>query len=161
MNPHHAHFSRLANSLNSPKIQPYPSMTAKDISRYKNKTIPQLIGIASRRFNAFVRERDSNGIWFVCISCNRQLPVRQMNAGHYYSGGHYPPLRFNTDNVHGQCGFTCNNMRSGNLINYRHGLVKKIGEERIKALDIIADNYKRNGFKWDRFSLIEIILKYK
>lgn len=46
---------------------------------------------------------------------------------------------------------------SGNLINYRAGLIKKIGLERVENLEMLA---KVPGFKWDRFSVIAVILKY-
>jgi hypothetical protein len=46
---------------------------------------------------------------------------------------------------------------SGNLINYRIGLVKKIGEEAVKELE----DTRNMKHKWDRFTLIDIILKYK
>jgi hypothetical protein len=48
---------------------------------------------------------------------------------------------------------------SGNLNQYRINLEKKIGKDRLQALDDLASQSKRNrGFKFDRFALIEIIL---
>jgi hypothetical protein len=81
-------------------------------------------------------------------------------AGHFYSGGHHAGLRFNPDNVTGQC-VRCNHFLSGNLIHYRQGLVKRIGEARVEDLDNIAAYFKRTGYKWSRIMLIEVILKYK
>ena len=43
-------------------------------------------------------------------------------------------MRFNEDNVHIQCA-TCNNYLSGNLIEYRKGLIKKIGVDKVEALE--------------------------
>lgn len=122
-------------------------MEAKEIKRYQNKSIPQLIKIAERYFNAYIRKRDAK-----CISCGK--PTTE--AGHYLSAGHHAIHRFNPDNVNGQCTH-CNRWKHGNLINYRIGLVAKIGEDRVKLLE----STRNNSFKWDRFSLIDIILKYK
>jgi len=146
-----AHFSRLSYSL-----QPEPmakQYTVEELKKIRSMNIPDLIAKATKRFNKFIRERDKN---LGCISCGGEVE----NAGHYYSAGKYPSLRFNEDNVHGQT-IACNKWRHGNLIEYRKGLVKRIGEERVKKLDDIADAYKRNGFKWDKFALLEIIEKYK
>ena len=153
MNLHHSHFSRQANSLSYTPKKMSKNLTANQLNKMKKVTIPDLIAKAAKRFNKFIRERDKH---LGCISCGGAVE----NAGHYYSAGQYPPLRFNEDNVHGQT-IACNKWRHGNLIEYRKGLVKRIGEDRVRKLDMIADEYKRNGFKWDRFSLIEIIQRYE
>jgi hypothetical protein len=91
-----------------------------------------------------------------CISCGKYSTLQ---AGHYYSGGHYPELRFNEQNVNGQC-TRCNLKLSGNLIEYRKGLVKKIGIDEVEKLDLTVEKYKQIIYKWDRYFLISIILKY-
>jgi len=128
-------------------------MDSKTIKKYSKKTVPQLIKIATLHFNKFIRERDKD---FGCVSC--QSKVNQ--AGHFYSGGHYSALRFNQNNVHGQC-TRCNLYLSGNLNEYRKNIVKRIGENGLVKLDELAAYYKRNGFKWDRFTLIKIIEEHK
>lgn len=157
MNAHHAHFNRLSESLTSIGME----LNADEIQKLRKATIPDLIAKATLRFNRFIRIRDSKDGYFTCISCGKILPVKQMNAGHYYSAGGYPPLRFNENNANGQCGFHCNKMLSGNLIEYRKGLIRKIGEDGVRGLDLIAEDYKRNGWKWDKISLLEIIKKYE
>lgn len=132
-------------------------LSIKAIQRYKNKSVPSLIKIAERHFNTYIRKRDSDGYFFTCISCAKLKSIRQMNAGHYLSAGHNGIVRFNENNVNGQCGSYCNRMLHGNLINYRIGLVKKIGEEKVKELEAMA----KHPHKWDRFTLISIIEKYK
>ena len=47
---------------------------------------------------------------------------------------------------------------SGNLVNYRMGLVNKIGKENVK--NGLEQNAKK-PYRWDRFTLIDIIIKYK
>ena len=37
--------------------------------------------------------------------------------------------------MHKQCNHYCNLKRSGNIIEYRKGLIAKIGEERVQALE--------------------------
>lgn len=83
-----------------------------------------------------------------------------MHAGHYYSAGYHSSVRFDEDNVHGQC-VHCNTFLHGNLINYKNNLLRKIGSDRMEELNIKVGFEKRSVFKWDRFSLIEIIEKYK
>lgn len=144
-------------------------MRSKDIQKYKSKTVPALIKIATRHFNEYIRLRDSRPVgadpderWGKCISCGNHLTVPSVNAqaGHFYSGGHYPILRFNDKNVNLQCK-SCNYFKSGNLIEYRKNLSTKIGEDNVSELDQLSELSKRSVFKWDRFSLIEIIEKYK
>jgi len=122
-------------------------------SKYNKKTLSQLKALATANFNRFIRERDKD---CGCISCGGK--VKQ--AGHFYSAGQYPELRYNEDNVHGQC-VHCNYFLSGNLNEYRKRLEEKVGKERLEKLDFEADYYRRNGYKWNRFFLIEIIEKYK
>ena len=137
-------------------------MDAKTIQKYKKKTIKQLLAIATLHFNRFIRGRDSVDGFGRCISSGQSLNVPSMNAqaGHYYPAGKYPRLRFNENNVHLQ-GKSDNYFASGNLINYRKNLIKKIGEDKVKELDLIAEMDKKTPFKWDRIFLIETIEKYK
>lgn len=80
-------------------------------------------------FNTFIRERDKGK---PCISCGTKKDI-QYQAGHYYSVGGNPSVRFNEDNVHSQCS-TCNNHLHGNLIAYTERLPLRIGAERFEAL---------------------------
>lgn len=129
-------------------------MNSNDIQKYINKSQPELLKLAAKHFNRFIRERDEGR---KCISCNSLTPNQ---AGHYYSAGHYPELKFNENNCHIQC-TKCNMYLSGNLIEYRKGLVLKIGESEVEKLDFIVKAAKNTGYKWSRLFIIEIILKYK
>lgn len=80
-------------------------------------------------FNTYIRERDKNE---PCISCG--TTKGQMHCGHYRSVSVAPQLRFNEDNCSKQCA-RCNTYLSGNLINYRIGLVKKIGLKKVEQLE--------------------------
>ncbi len=137
-------------------------MEAKTINKYSKKSVLQLNAIAVKHFNKFIRLRDSENGFGVCISSGQRLKVPSLNAqaGHFYSAGKYPELRFNEDNVHLQ-GKSDNYFNGGNLLEYRKNLIKKIGVERVEKLDYIVDISKRKPYKIDRFFLIEIIEKYK
>ena len=117
------------------------------------KTIPQLIGLAVKYFHAYVRERDKDE---PCISCGK---FTTLECGHFYSAGHYPALRFDENNSAGQCKH-CNQFLSGNLLEYRRGLINRKGVKVVEDLEIKAAYFKRTGYKWDRMALIEIIEKY-
>lgn len=131
-------------------------ISAKVIKKYEGKTPAQLLKLAEKHFNAFIRKRDSTDTWFVCISCQKTKKMDQMNAGHYMAAGHYTAVRFNEDNVHGQC-IACNQHLHGNLIDYRKNLLQKIGPELLEEIEGTC----RLSVKWDRFVLIGIIETYK
>ena len=85
---------------------------------------------AQQVFNEFIRNRDKTE---PCISCQR-FHQGQYHAGHFVSVGSRPNLRFNEQNVHKQCA-PCNNHLSGNIIQYRMNLIKKIGIEAVVQLE--------------------------
>lgn len=126
-------------------------MDAKTIQKYKKYSVADLKKLAQKYFNAFIRKRDKGQ---PCISCGSGTPSQ---ASHLYSAGHYNALRFNEDNVHLAC-VRCNYFLAGNLIEYRKRLEKKIGKERLLALDEQAVN---KAYKFDRFTLINLIETYK
>ncbi|MNF79349.1 Bacteriophage Lambda NinG protein [compost metagenome] len=81
-------------------------------------------------FNAWVRERDAE---LPCISCGRHHRGKY-DAGHYRTVGSNPALRFEPLNCHRQCS-PCNTQLSGNIVNYRIALVKRIGAEAVDWLE--------------------------
>ena len=135
-------------------------MDKNQIQKYRSKSIPNLIQIATRHFNAFIRKRDNFGYYFICISCQKPQKLSQMQAGHFYPANNNNAVRFDEDNVHGQC-YECNCTKEGNVALYKENLLIKIGDERIQELQQKVGDEKQNGFKWDRFDLIGIIEKYK
>ena len=119
----------------------------------QKKSVSQLIAIAVRHFHKFIRTRDKD---LPCICCGKYTTLQ---AGHFYSASN-SSVRFNEDNVHGQCK-KCNYFLSGNLLPYRENLIKKIGQERVDKITLNVEMSKKFGFKWSRLFLIETILKYK
>lgn len=99
------------------------------------KTIPQLIKEAQREFNAFIRERDKRK---PCICCGRPLGDGEVggayDCGHYRSTGSASHLRFDEDNAHAQRK-VCNRYGAGRAVDYRIGLVARIGVDRVVALE--------------------------
>jgi hypothetical protein len=112
------------------------------------KTYPQIIAEVQKDFNAVVRLRDRLA-GYPCISSGRPLDWsgNAVDAGHYRSTGSAPHLRFNFDNCHAQSKHD-NQYKSGNAVDYRLGLIARIGLERVEALE--ADNQVR---KWSREEL--------
>lgn len=121
------------------------------------KTLPKLKKEAEREFNAFIRARDAD---LPCISCGAPPPDLSglhagRDAGHYRSVGSAAHLRYNEDNVHAQC-VHCNQHGAGRAVEYRIGLIAKIGAGRVVALE--TDNTIR---KWTHDELRGIRDEYK
>ena len=80
-------------------------------------------------FNTYIRLRDKDK---TCISCDKPLKGKY-DAGHYFSVGGYPNVRFDELNVWGQC-VHCNQHKHGAIHEYTQGLVKRIGETEFTLL---------------------------
>ena len=121
------------------------------------KTIRDWTKEAQIAFNAYIRERDRNK---PCICCGRPLADSAVgggfDCGHYRSVGSAPHLRFDERNAHGQTK-QCNRYGAGRAVDYRIGLIKRIGLEQVESLEsdqspkkysiedlkAIKDEYKR------------------
>lgn len=122
------------------------------------ETVPMLLKKAQAAFNRFVRLRDNGK---PCICCGRPLSSGavltggEYDAGHYRSVGSAPQLRFHEDNVHAQRK-DCNQWGAGRAVDYRIGLIKRIGLDRVEALE-----NENAPHKWTREELREIAATYK
>lgn len=85
---------------------------------------------AQAAFNAYIRIRDER---LPCVSCGRHHQG-QWHAGHYRTVAGSPELRFEQLNVHKQCA-PCNNHKSGDIVNYRAELLRRIGAEAVEWLE--------------------------
>lgn len=116
---------------------------ADKAKRDKLKTRSDWIKEAQAAFNAWVRLRDAG---LPCICCGVPMgdgkPGGAVDAGHYRSTGSAPHLRFAEDNCHAQRK-VCNRFGAGRAVDYRLGLIERIGLERVEALE--ADQTPR---KW-------------
>jgi len=122
------------------------------VKRETQKKIPKLTAEAQKEFNTFIRTRDAKQ---PCISCGKppgdmtQLHAGR-DAGHYRSIGCASHLRFHEDNCHAQC-VKCNQWKAGNAVDYRLGLLVRIGQARVDALESNNEVHK-----WTREELIEV-----
>lgn len=120
------------------------------------KTIPELIKEAQTAFNAFIRERDKNEL---CICCDKPYGTNHLggdfDCGHYRSRGAAGHLRFNEDNAFGQRKY-CNTYLSGNVQGMREGMIKRIGIDRVIAVETNNETHK-----WTKQELIDIKNLYK
>jgi hypothetical protein len=103
-------------------------------------------------FNKFIRLRDNGN---PCISCER-TDQKKYDAGHFYSVGSSPSVRFDEENCFSQCVY-CNRHNHGNLLEYRERLIKKIGIERFDNLTDRRNETKKYSIQ----ELKELITHYK
>lgn len=120
------------------------------------RRLPELIAEAQAAFNAFIRARDAG---LPCICCGQPFepmkPGGSVDAGHFRSRSSAGHLRFNEDNCFAQRK-NCNRPGGTTYGAFRAGVVARIGEARVAALE--NDNAPH---KWTREELIAIRDTYK
>lgn len=119
------------------------------------KTLGDYEAEARKEFQKWIRFRDKDE---GCISCGSKISIRY-DGGHYLDANKYSGLIFNEDNVHKQCSRPCNKDLHGDIINYRIGLIARIGEEKVKWLEENKDRLRI--YKYTKQQLIEIKNYYK
>jgi site-specific DNA-adenine methylase len=128
----------------------------------KKKSVATLKKELQEVFNKYIRIRDTKTDkgqpYFICISCGEPKGLEQMNAGHYWPVGGHEAVRYDEDNVHGQCIY-CNNFASNGMVtmNYAGRLLTKIGKARFEALAL----RRFNRSKLMPFELELLIQEYK
>ena len=90
---------------------------------------------AQQAFNEYIRTRDQ-AAGHLCISSGKPLDWsgNAVDAGHYRSIGSAPHLHFDERNCHAQSKQD-NRFLSGNAVDYRIGLIARIGQEAVDALE--------------------------
>lgn len=90
---------------------------------------------AQQAFNEYIRWRDQLA-GHVCISSGKPLDWsgNAVDAGHYRSVGSAPHLRFDERNCHAQSKQD-NRFLSGNAVDYRIGLIARIGQAAVDELE--------------------------
>lgn len=101
-------------------------------------------------FQRWVRMRDKD---LPCISCGNHKATRY-DGGHWWKAEIYSGLIFHEDNCHKQCSRPCNKDLNGDQSNYRIGLVKRIGLERVVWLEENKDRLRT--YKYTKQELIDI-----
>ena len=116
---------------------------------------PELVKLAQKAFNGYIRARDADK---PCISCGKPLQAAAIgggfDCGHYRSVGSAVHMRFVEDNAHGQCKH-CNLHLASNTVNYRAGLIKRIGLQSVELIE--SDQTLR---KYSKEGLIEMAKHY-
>lgn len=123
----------------------------KKVLKEKLKTKSDYVKDLQKEVNYFIRQRDKDK---PCISCGKPL-IKKFDAGHYRSAGGNPELRFEELNIHGQCVY-CNQHLHANLINYRIGLIQRIGVKKVEWLE-----KKHEAKHYTIQELKELIKEYK
>ena len=123
--------------IDAPRHEPKARKALADIERKdikvrkeKLKTRADHMKDTQQAFNAWVRARDAEK---PCVSCGRHHQGKY-DAGHYRTVGSNSALRFEPMNCHRQCS-PCNTRLSGNIVNYRIELVRRIGAEAVEWLE--------------------------
>jgi len=127
----------------------------------KTKTIGKLKKDLQPIFNKYIRLRDCQGdAGTNCISCGKWFKYEDLQAGHYYAVSGYNGLRFDENNVHAECK-RCNCFDESHLIGYGKNLKEKISPLELDLLHQNAIDYKKNGYKFTRSELEDLITLYK
>lgn len=105
-------------------------------------------------FNTYIRVRDEKK---GCISCGTSLLNRKHDAGHYFSVGGYPNVRFDEMNVHGQC-VPCNQHNHGRIHEYSVRLPERIGAQ---EFELLKDRARSVVSKLSIPEIKELIISYK
>jgi hypothetical protein len=111
-------------------------------AKAKAKTRSQWLKETQAEFNKWVRTRDAGK---PCICCGKPLSGGDIggayDCGHYRSVGSAPHLRFHPDNAHAQ-NKQCNRWGAGRAVDYRLGLIARIGLAAVEALEADQESRK-------------------
>lgn len=122
-------------------------------AKEKLKTYSQRVNEVKVIFQRYIRMRDAK---LPCISCGA-ITSSVWDAGHYKKAELYSGVIFNELNTNKQCG-KCNRYLGGNELNYRIGLIAKIGIERVLELEGLAESTRVK--KYSDLELLEIRTRY-
>lgn len=134
------------------KVQAGEWKKEKKVLKNRLKTNAEHVKELQVLFNRFIRLRDKDK---GCISCHTALKGKY-DAGHYYSAGGNGEVRFNEDNVHGQCVY-CNQHLHGNLLRYTDMLPNRIGLCKFRELKKLINTPR----KYTIPELVEMKVIYK
>lgn len=141
--------------------------------KLEEKSSRELIKEADKWFSKYIRLRDAvyrddiaeAGWYGQCVTCSKQGLICDgeghfqtgWNAGHFVTRGHMI-TRFDEQNVHLQCAFRCNNMRSGEYEKHRVAIDKMYGEGTAASLENLA---RTSLYKLQKFQLLNLVSSYK
>ena len=114
-------------------------------------SLATVLGYTKTRVHQYIRKRDEGK---PCISCGTPYK-KDFDAGHFYAAGKFTALKFDLDNIHGQC-IQCNRFKEGNFEMYSLSLPNRIGIESYKNLVKRAETSIKYTKKWTRTELKQI-----
>lgn len=122
----------------------------------KTPRVKDYKGQLDKIFSKYIRMRDAmpNG-YCKCICCGRILPIKDFDAGHYFSRRH-TATRWNENNVHAECKYD-NRFNAEHLDFFREHLIQKIGENEYKKLLVLS----HSTMSYTDTELQELIKHYK
>ena len=120
----------------------------------KKKSIKQLEKELDVVFSLFIRHRGSKDGMNKCFTCDKILPIKELQDGHYESRRH-KSLKYHEQNNHCQC-YWCNVVKKGNYTVYALRMIDKYGKEFVDMLAI----KKHNTTKWTAFEYEVLIKEY-
>ena len=100
------------------------------------------LALTQKAFNALRREQElrwfkDRGLEPTCISCGKPKGNDTWCCGHYKTVGSNSALRFDEKNTYLQHNFSCNQNLSGDIVNYKKGILARFpdGEAILEYLD--------------------------
>lgn len=136
------------------KVEKESKPKRKYIKWQEKPTNEMMIYVQEQIVNPYIRLRDYEN-FKRCIASGGVIE----HAGHCFSVGSTPGLRFNIMNIHGQAHYS-NTHKHGDFVNYRIGLINRHGEgyfNELSRLKIKADRDKT----LDRLEVIRIGKTYE
>ena len=122
----------------------------------KVKTLTDYENEAKKSFQKYIRLRDAE---LPCISCGIGS-TDLWDGGHYKKVELYSGVIFHEQNCHKQCR-KCNRYLGGNELNYRKGLIERIGLEAVELLEDLANELRTYKFSKDELRDIKILYNKK
>ena len=110
--------------LRSPFKCSFRRLALKKLSWYKKKTWESC--------SKYVRLLHSKDGYCICYTCGKVKPIKEIQAGHGFSGRHSSIL-FELSILRPQC-FQCNCLNTGRLDIFTYKLRKELGDERYEEL---------------------------
>lgn len=133
------------------KVKQKKEFAIVEIKYNEDKKLTAALLNTKTQVHAYVRKRDEGKD---CVSCGKPYES-SFEAGHHYSAYSYLTLKFNLDNIHGQCKY-CNRHLESNFDNYALRLPERIGQERYNKLVELAGIDKQFEKVWNLENLKEI-----
>lgn len=117
------------------------------------RTRTEWLAKAQAAFNTYIRARDAEKQCIVCGTLHRAV----YQAGHFYSRGARPDLRFNENNCFKQCSQTNKYTSVDTAEKFRANVIARIGQEEFDKLSISG----RSDWSVEEIQDIEKEYKFK